>query len=281
MLRYFFIIPVFIFFFSCKNNTEDPLDTPIVRVGNKELTKHDLYDIIPDGISKNDSIIFAQDFMNRWIRSELMLRKAELNLSPEEKNVTKLLEEYRRSLLVNQYQQKMLQQKYTPMITDREINAYYDKMIDNFILNENIIKGVFIIIPRSAPNIKDIRKWYKSDKKEDIVNMEAYCFQNARKYDVFLEKWKPLSMINHQLPHPIANTGSFLKHNKSYETSDTVNYYFLSIRDYKLVHDKAPLEYVENRIKAILLNKKRINFINQLESDLYDEGLKQKIIKFY
>jgi len=281
MHKYFLIISIFIFFISCKNNSEDPLNAPIVKVGDKVLTKHNLYNVIPDGISKNDSIIFAQDFLSRWIRSELMLRKAELNLSPKEKDVSKLLEEYRRSLLVNQYQQKMLQQKYTPMITDKEIKAYYDKMIDNFILNENIIKGVFIIIPRTAPNIKDIRKWYKSDKEEDIVNIEAYCFQNAKKYDVFIETWKPFYTINQQFPHPIANAGRFLKYNKSYETSDSINYYFLSIRDYKLVHDKAPLEYVENRIKAILLNKKRINFINKLENDLYDEGLKQKIIKFY
>jgi len=281
MIRHFLIISIIILASGCKSSKDDPLDEPIVKVGDKMLTKHELYDNIPDGISKNDSIIFAQDFMNRWIRSELMLRKAELNLSPEEKDVTKLLEEYRRSLLVNQYQQKMLQQKYTPMITDREIKAYYEKMIDNFILNENIIKGVFIIIPRSAPNIKDIRKWYKSDKEEDIVNMEAYCFQNAKKYDVFLEEWKPFSAINHQLPEPVRTPDRFLRYNKSYEAADSVNYYFLSIRDYKLVHDTAPPEYVKNRIKAILLNKKRINFINKLESDLYDEGLKQKIIKFY
>jgi len=281
MFRFFLSILILTFFIRCNNKSEDPLDNPIVKVGDKVLTKHDLYDIIPDGISKNDSIIFAQDFMNRWIRSELMLRKAELNLSYEEKNVSKLLDEYRRSLLVNMYQQKMLQQKYTPMITDREIKTYYKKMIDNFILNENIIKGVFIIIPRTAPNIKNIRKWYKSDKEEDIVNMEAYCFQNAKKYDVFLETWKPFSAINHQFPHPVANADKFLKYNKNYEDSDSTNYYFLSIRDHKLVHDRAPLEYVKNRIKAILLNKKRINFINKLESDLYDEGLKQKIIKFY
>jgi hypothetical protein len=47
------------------------------------------------------------------------------------------------------------------------------------------------------------------------------------------------------------------------------------------VKETAPLEYVENRIKAILLNKKRVDFINNLESDLYEEGIKQKIIKFY
>ena len=266
---------------GCKTEQPDPLDSPVVTVGQKVLTKKELYDAIPDKISKDDSMILAQDFLNRWIRAELMLRKAELNLTPEEKDVSKLLEEYRRSLLVNQYQKKMLQQKYSPMVTSSEIEEYYNKMIDNFVLNENIIKGVFIIVPKKAPNVNDIRKWYKSDDPEDIVKMEAYCFHNAKKYEIFLEDWKPFYRINHKFPRPVSNPERFLKYNKRYEQSDSVNYYLLNIKDYKLVKETAPLEYVENRIKAILLNKKRVDFINNLESDLYEEGIKQKIIKFY
>ncbi|NPA36798.1 MAG: hypothetical protein GXO47_08105 [Chlorobi bacterium] len=257
------------------------MDEPVVTVGEKILTKQELYDAIPDNISKEDSNILAQDFLNRWIRAELMLRKAELNLTPEEKDVSKLLEEYRRSLLVNQYQMKMLQQKYSPMITSNEIKQYYDKMIDNFVLNKNIVKGIFIIVPKNVAGVNDLRKWYKSDKSEDMVKMEAFCFHNAIRYDVFLEEWRPFDMINNKLPYPVRNPERFLKYHRHYEQSDSANYYLLNIKDYKLMKETAPLDYVENRIKAILLNKKRVDFINKLESDLYEEGLKQKIIKFY
>ncbi len=276
-----FLVIVFVSFSGCKRSEEDPLNNPVAEVGDKVLTKKELYDVIPDNIPKDDSTIFAQDFLNRWIRSELMLRKAELNLTPEEKNVTKLLEEYRRSLLVHQYQQKMLLQKHSPMITSAEIKEYYDKMTDNFVLNENIVKSVFIIVPKTAPNLNDLRKWYRSDDAKYMVKLEAYCFQNAKKNNIFLETWQPFNEINLMLPRPVSRVDRFLKYNHNYETSDSLNYYFLSIKDYKLTKETAPLEYVEDRIKAILLNKKRLDFINKLESDLYEEGLKQKIIKFY
>jgi len=283
MYRYHlsFVVFLFIFLLGCNKKIEDPLNKPVVKVGDKALTKRELYTLIPDNISKDDSLIFAQDYLNRWIRSELMLRKAELNLLPEEKDVTKLLEEYRRSLLVHKYQQKMLLQKYSPLITSNEIKEYYNKMTDNFILNEDIVKSIFIIVPRTAPNIRDIRKWYRSDDPEHIVKMETYCYQNAKKYDILLEKWKPFSELNLMLPRPISRPDRFLKYNHFYETSDSLNYYFINIKEYTLAKETAPLEYVEDRIKAILLNKKRLDFINKLESDLYDEGLKQKIIKFY
>jgi len=276
-----FILLSFITLLGCHTNIESPLDKAIVEVGDKALTKKDLYGVIPDNISKDDSTIFAQDYLNRWIRSELMLRKAELNLTPEEKDVTKLLEDYRRSLLVHQYQQKILLQKYSPLITSSEIKEYYDKMTDNFILNENIVKSIFIIVPRTAPNLRDLRNWYRSDDAEHMVKLESYCYQNSKEYDISLESWKSFNVLNKMLPRPISRPDRFLKYNHFYETSDSVNYYFINIKDFNLAKETAPLEYVEDRIKAILLNKKRLDFINKLESDLYDEGLKQNIIKFY
>jgi hypothetical protein len=266
---------------ACRPEGENPLNDPLVSVGDKILTKGDLFQVIPDNIPPDDSTIFAQDYINRWIRAELMLRKAELNLNPEEKDVQRLLEEYRRSLLVHQYQQKMLEQKYSPLITSSEIKRYYEEMLENFKLAENIIKGIFVIVPRTAPNLNDLRRWYRSNNNEDLVKMEAYCYQNAKKYEVFLEEWYSLDQINARLPRPISRPEQYLKYNKSYETSDSLYHYFVSIHDYKLESDIAPLEYTENKIKAILLNKKRLDFINQLETDLYDEGLKQKVITFY
>ncbi len=271
----------FITLWGCSNNTESPLDKPVVEVGDKILSRKELYDVIPDNMPKNDSTVFAQDYLNRWIRSELMLRKAVLNLTPEEKDVSKLLEEYRRSLLVHQYQQKMLLQKYSPLITKSEIKEYYDRMTDNFILNEDIVKSIFVIVPRTAPSLRDLRKWYRSDDPEHLIKLETYCYQNAKKYDISLEKWKPFSEINLMLPRPISRPDRFLKYNHFYETSDSLNYYYINVKEFKLAKETAPIEYVEDRIKAILLNKKRLDFINKLESDLYNEGLKRKIIKFY
>jgi len=266
---------------ACGNSTDKTGDEPLVKIYDKKLTKGMVYQAVPNSLTADDSTVFAQDYVNRWIRSELLLSKAELNLTPDEKNVEHLMEEYRRSLLIHQYQQKLLEQKYSPLITSSEINTYYTEMIDNFKLSEPIIKGIFVIVPKTAPNINVLRKLYRSDNSEDIVKLEAYCFQNAKKYEVFLDHWLTMQDVNSNLPDNIRNAERYLRNNKHYETSDEANHYFLAIKDYKLSSDVAPLEFVEAKIKAILLNKKRLEFIRQLESDLYEEALKTKSINFY
>ncbi len=266
---------------ACNNAGSSINDDPLVRINEKILTKGMVYQAIPNSLSKDDSTIFAQDYINRWIRSELLISKAELNLTPKEKDVAKLLEEYRRSLLIHQYQQKLLEQKYSPLITGSEISSYYTDMEDNFKLSRPIIKGVFVIVPQSAPNIDNLEKLYRSDDSEDLVKLEAYCFQNAKKYEVFLDHWLVIDDIDKFLPERLNRVERFVKNNTYYHTSDSLYQYFLSIKDYKLSNELAPLEFVEDKIKAILLNKKRLEFIKQLESDMYEEALKNKSITFY
>jgi len=278
---FLFVVAGALIFAGCNTQPEDPLSEPLLLVAEKPLTKGMLYSAIPNNLPEADSINFAQDYINRWIRSELLLRKAELNLTPDEKNVQHLLEEYRRSLLVHQYQQKLLEQKYSPLITGSEIQTYYEKMTDNFKLTSPIIKGVFVIVPKTAPNIDELKELYRSDDSEDMIKLEAYCFTNAKKYEVFFDHWLPLDQINSALPERISKPEQFLKYRKDYKTSDSLYHYFFSIKEYKLIGEVAPRDFVEEKIKAILLNKKRLEFIKQLEADLYEEGLKQKIIKFY
>ena len=79
----------------------------------------------------------------------------------------------------------------------------------------------------------------------------------------------------------MVNQEQFIKYNNHYHTSDSLYHYYVSIRERLLPKDKAPLEYVHGKIKAILLNKKRLEFLKKLEEDLYKEGLEQEIIKFY
>ncbi len=266
---------------SCGIGTENPMDSPVVSVGEEHLTVGELKKFIPANVDQEDSSAMADGYVNRWVTNKLFLRRAELNLTPEEQDVTHLLEEYRTSLLVHLYQQKMLEQKYSPLITSVEIESYYNQMIDNFKLKENILKGVFIKVSESAPNLAKLKEWCRRFKPENVVDLETYSFQNARLYDEFLDNWVPFQRINANLPSPIKNEARFLQYNRFYETAADGFQYYLVVTEFCTIGDVAPMSYVEERIKAILLNKKRGEFIKNLEKELYDEALQEKIINFY
>lgn len=264
---------------GCKHSSSD-MDTPIVTVGNKVLTRHELSNAIPPNTTPEDSVMIADDYVKRWINSELMLNKALLNLTKEEQNIDYLIEEYRRSLLVNLYQQKLLDQKYSPMITDGEIKQYYNTMKENFILKENIFKGVLAIIPKSTPRIGEFKQWLRFRNGDDIINAKAFMLQFGPQSVDFLDKWMTVSYVNSLLPGNIPSENDVLRYRRFYETEDSQNHYFVVVTESKFTDDYEPVEFASDKIKSILLNKKRFEFIKQLEEDIYNEGLEQKTIKF-
>lgn len=264
------------------STSDDSINTePIVMVGKHVLTKGMLYEAIPNSANAEDSATLAQGYINRWVGSELMVRKAELNLTKKELDVDVLLEEYRRSLIIHKYQQKLLEQKYSPLITGREIERYYDNNSDDFKLSQPILKGYFVIVPQASPNLKEKESLFRWSENESLVDLEAYCFQFAKKYELFPDQWRQFSKINNMLPDQIRKPSEFLKYNKYRKTSDSIFNYYISVKEYMLEGEIAPLEYVEEKIKAIILRQKRLEFIKQLESELYDEGMEQEIINFY
>jgi hypothetical protein len=275
-----FLVAIIFVTYSCNPRAKTEANPPIVTVGNITLTLNDLKKAVPDNLHNEDSIAVVDDYIARWIKTQLTLRKAELNLTADEKNVEQQLQAYRTSLLVYLYQQKMLEQKHSPLVRSSEIEKYYNEMVDNFKLQENIVKGLFIKIPIGSPNQNVVKQLYRSTKPEDFLNLEAYCFQNARQFEVF-EEWTSFNNINNYLPEPVRNEDSFLAWTKFYETSDLEYNYYVNIQEYMKMGQTAPLSYVEGRIRAILLNKKRMEFIQKLEQDLYDEAVRDEVLKFH
>lgn len=277
----FSLVGLVLLFYTCKHVDGEEEAREVVRVGDEVLTSRDLKQVLPRDVDDEDSAALADDYINRWVRNKLFLRQAESNLTEEEKDISQLLDEYRTSLLVNIYQQKMLEQKYSPLLSDEEIEGYYNEMQDNFTLQENIIKGFLLKVPLGAPNQGDVRRWCRSANSESLVELENYSLQNARMFDSFLDSWVPFQRVNAILPDPIRNEERFLRYNRYYETTDEDYRYFLLVTDNMSIGNTAPLSYVEDRIRAILLNKKRGEYIKSLEKELYDEALQKKIINFY
>ena len=276
------IILVFVLFFTqCSKFNRKQGEEPVARVFDKYLYPRDLQDIIPSNISQSDSVIVARDFIEKWIKQQLLLTKAELNLTDPEKNVDKQIENYRTSLLIYKYEQSLIKQKLDTFVSSTEIRDYYNEYSSNFVLNANLVKALYMQVPRTSPEIWKARWWYKSENEEDIKKLEDFCYQYAAKYDYFNDNWIHFSEIDKILPIKIDNTERYLKYRKFIEFKDSTYYYFVNIKDYRLVGTVAPLETVSENIRNIIFNKRKIRLIKELESETYNDALNRNNFTIY
>jgi hypothetical protein len=202
-------------------------------------------------------------------------------LSSDIQNYEKQIEDYRASLLIYAYQQELINQNFDTSIDYTQIESYYNHYRDEFKLSKNIFKGRFIVVEKSAPQIKNLNKWYKSDKESRILDLTDYCQQFAKEYYLEDDKWQYFSVFNNKLPQYIKDDDYFLQNTKGVVFEDENLRYYVFVKDFKINGSVSPLELEENKIRNVLLNKNKIEYLKQLEDELYQNGLALKKIKIY
>jgi len=282
MNRTIILVCIIFFLAGCKNSQNQVKRIPLAEVGKVILYYDEMPKVNQGDKNTADSAALIQNYINKWAKRQLLLKKAEDNLSPALKNeIEKQLEETRSNLVIYQYQRQMILNKLDTVLTDTELENYYSANENSFVLSSDIVKALFIKLPLETPNLNKIRVLARSNYQKDLQQLESSCYQFAEKFDDFNEEWVTMDRLSVELPQSIENEENFLKRNTFYETSDSAATYLVSIRDYRLRSSLAPFEYVKDDIKRIIWNTRRFDFIQSLENGIYNEALKQNSFKIY
>jgi len=274
--QFFVFLAVVLLLSSCFNNNEGRI---IASVNEKDLMLEEVLEDMP--IQIEDSSFFVERYMNDWIRKQLMIYHAEINLSSAIQNYDKQIEEYRASLLIYAYQQELINQNFDTSISLKQVTDYYNHYKDEFKLSKNIFRGRFIVVDRSAPKLINLNKWYKSNKESSLEDLNDYCQQFAKEYYLEDDRWQYFSIFNQKLPEYIIEESYFLENTKGVVFEDDNLRYYVFIKDYLINGSISPLEMEQEKIKNVLLNKNKIEYLKQLEDELYQNGLALKKIKIY
>lgn len=276
-----FLLIIFLCFGSCKEIHDHKGKTPLVEVDGNFLYKEDLMSVLPVGLSKDDSTLFAEHYIRSWAEDILLYEKAENNI-PDNVDVDKLVENYRKALIMHTYQQELINQKLTNDIPEEEVLDYYEKNKELFKLEHPLIKGLFIKVPLTAPQLNNVRRWYKTEKQDVVDMLEKYSLQNAVKYEYFYNKWVSVTDILDMIPLNMESPEEYVNKHRQVELKDTAFYYFLNVSDYRGVGDEKPYEFARSEVQDLLVNQKSVNFMEQVKGDLYQQAVdKKKIIYNY
>lgn len=278
-MKFFIAFLLLLSIYSCQKKQAE--EKPVAKVFESYLYQKEIADFIPKETAKEDSILMNQSYVRNWVTQKLLLHKAIENLSGEEKDIQRQVEDYRTSLLIHRYKQKIISQRLVDEINRDDIEKYYNENTRNFSLTTPVVKAVFFIIPKSASNLKDVRRWYKSDKVADLENLEEYCITNAKKYDKFDDKWVEVKYILNLVPGDFNTLENEILHLKNIEKEDDENYYFLKIKEMRREQTLAPLDYVREEIVLILKNKKKLQFESEFDKQINEEGVRKDYVKFY
>ena len=262
-------------------NSNEEKKEPVARVYDRYLYREDIEDIVPPGLSGSDSLAFIQNYISVWAKDQLMLYKAEYNLTENQKDFDQQITNYRNDLLKFAYQQEYVRQNLDTAISDSEIEDYYEQHGDNFELRENILKARYLIVNTDAPKLDNARNWFRSDKPEDFQKAKEYALKYVSEFALEDTSWVSFDKLASRFPIETYNQSEFLANNKYVEITKGGKLYLLKIVSYRIKEGNSPLAYVKEVIRNILINQRKLELLASLEKNLLEDALEKEEFETY
>ena len=150
-----------IVFGSCKSKTPDVARKPYLEVEGKFLYADEIEQVIPPNVNDTDSTEIAQSYVRKWATDVLMYENAKRNIT-NKTEIDELVENYRKSLTIHQYQQRMIEQRLPKEPAEEDLKAFYSQYGQQLLLTENTLKGLLLVVPKNAQKMANVRGWVQS-----------------------------------------------------------------------------------------------------------------------
>ena len=277
--------PITLLFFlviGCDQFYNVKQDVVVARAGNSYLYRSELRDNITVFSSKTDSIIQSENYINNWARKQLLFDQAIINLDVEaQKEMDELVNSYRSDLWSRSYKEFIVKSNIDTLISKTEIETYYRENQNNFKLNEAMVNLRYIALPSENIDLLEIKNKLIRFQEEDIRFLDSLTFQ-FNSYGLKDSLWLTKRELIRTLP--IINENNFenyLKKSQFFLVEDAFEVYLLFVNNYMLRNEVAPLVSIENTIRKIVFNKRKLDFIKQFDKEILQDAIRTKKFQLY
>ena len=272
---------LFLLFFSCDNYFNNQSDSDVARVKDMYLKQNQIEKIFKNSTNFADSTMVLNNYINNWAANKLLIQRALINLPEENLNrIQDLVDDYKSDILINSYLDALVNENMNLKVASNELDSLYNKYKETFKLTEDLFKIRFIYISNLNPDISLFKKKLRRFNINDARYLDSLSFQFNR-FSLNDSIWKNKNEIFYQLPNLKKVNKYLLKKSNFVEIKDSLGLYLIIIKDVLKTNQYAPLEYVSETLKRMVLNERKLVFIDQLRKDITKDAIKNKSFEIY
>lgn len=254
----------------------------IARVNKTYLFKQDIAGLITDETTPEDSALIVNNYINNWATQQLLMAGAEINI-PEEKQLEfdKLVEQYRKDLYTKTYLEALVKKNLDEKVSEQEAMAFYQQNNETFKLNEELIKFRYIKVDENRLDFNKIKERFRRFDEKDKILLDSISIQFSS-YSLNDSIWIKLNQVVDKIPViDLENKNELLKKSNFVQLKDSLGVYLMYVNDVLLRNETAPLEYVRPTIDQIVINRRKLELIQELKKDLTKDAIKNNKFEIY
>ncbi len=184
-------------------------------------------------------------------------------------------------IITAQTQRRLIEQKFSSETAEEDIERFYNANERLFVLDESLLRGLFLKISNKSHDLSDIRKLYTRQDDESFEEIEKYSIRNAARCEFFYDNWRTVAEIEVLLPPLEKPLETMLKDNGSFEFKDEEYIYLLNVSEFAPKGGIEPLDHARSRIRGLLINSNEVSYMRKIKEDLYDAAIEKNRIIFH
>jgi hypothetical protein len=238
----------------------------LAEVSDKKLYMEDIEGVTAGASNPDDSLLLLRAYVNNWIKDQLLITEAESKKS-QDLDIDRLVKDYKSSLVLADYIENVLINELDTMVSQDQRKEYYDKNREQFTLGESIIKFEFAKVDDiNKSSLQTIDKLWNRGKHDDAMS-------NAMSIAIFQQKtdeWVSANALLSLLPNGMLNENA-ISQGQKIRKEDKDHKFYVKILDYHKKGEAPPLEYLEAKIQAIILNERKTELVKTKKQLLYKQ----------
>jgi hypothetical protein len=260
---------------------EPPTEDPVVAIAFEQpLHRSELRQVIPLGTTPEDSSAMAQSFIRNWLEKQVVLEKAEANMAEADKDFEAKLLDYRNSLLLFAYEQKLVEQKLDTLVGSEEMQAYLDAHKVDFALKDGLVRARwFRVQTTDVRELRTLTKAFSKGDPEDKSMLERWLAERNIALVDRSDVWSTWSDVKAELPIEHRDREDLLSKDQRVVLNEPGGAFFLEILEHRVAGELSPLSVVERPIRTIILNQRKLQLLERMRQDLYREATERKDIR--
>jgi len=276
------ILALMLIVVSCDIFNKNGELTPIARVNDSFLYQEDIEDILSEGVTGSDSIVLVTNYINKWATQQLLLDGAAINLNEDkQKEFGKLVQQYRKDLISKAYLEALVKQNIDTLVSMQEATDFYESNKENFKLNEELIKFRYINVDENISDISEITRRFRRFNQEDREVLDSIAIQ-FKNYSLNDSIWVKVNQVVNKISAvSIQNKSRLLKKSNFIQLKDSLGLYLMQINDVLLRNEIAPLEYIKPTIDQIVINRRKLELVKQLEKDITKDAIENNKFEIF
>ncbi len=275
------LIVVLLSLIACQDKTIDnPDEKPLAKVGDQFLYPSDALGIGTWlGMTEKDSLYQLKLHVNKWVRDELMLQVAEDNI-PLNEQIERMVRDYKATLIMNQYEETLINQRLDTDVTPHQLADYYSKNKEQYISGLSWVRCHFVKVNRNVDGIKELKKWFKSEEGVAFEKVKLFCAKNNTVHILNEDLWIEYNKLSDEMPENSISS----RHRERQSVLDRMDdsyQYLLQIFEYRDKDDATPLPQVQEEIHRIIIHQRRNQILQDIRREVFENAKKEGKFEIY